>query len=214
MLRDRSEKSTGMRILEIGSIYTSSRNAAEPELRTSARISALLYSNSNMEPLAVYSASSAIGLMAGLRSMTAPAIVSRAAAYRDLPMGGSGLKILGSAVSASVLMLLAAGEIVADKLPFIPKRTDPGPLAARIVSGALCGAAICSAKRRSVAAGGILGGFAAIGGAFLGYHLRRHAVQNGLLPDLVCALIEDAVAVSGAAAVVALAVQRTFSDHH
>ena len=165
-----------------------------------------------MESLAVYGASSAIGAIAGLRSMAAPAIISRAAASGALRLEESPLKVLGSAASANTFMFLAAGEMVADKLPFIPNRTDPGPLAGRIASGALCGAAICSAKRRSAMAGAILGGLAAIGGAFLGYHLRRRAVQNRGLPDLVCAFAEDFVAVGGGTAVVSSVTRRPFRE--
>lgn len=152
----------------------------------------------------VYTASAAIGLVAGLRSMTAPAIVSRAAGSGDLRLNGTPLEKLGSPASANIFAALAAGELVADKLPFIPNRTDPGPLAARVASGGLCGAAICLATKRPALTGAVLGGLAAIGGAFLGYELRKRAAQNGS-PDFAVALVEDAAAVScGVAAVSSL----------
>ena len=53
----------------------------------------------------------------------------------------------------------AIGELIADKLPFIPNRTSPGPLFGRIVLGALCGATLCAAGGYSLAVGSILGGW-------------------------------------------------------
>ena len=82
-------------------------------------------------------------------------------------------------------------------------RDLPVSLAGRIVSGGLCGAAICSARRESPVAGAILGGLGAVGGAFLGYHLRKHAVRKHYVPDLGAALVEDAVAVGGGLAALA-----------
>jgi uncharacterized membrane protein len=160
------------------------------------------YSNP-MRSFRAYTASAAIGVVAGLRSMTAPAIVSRAAASGDLRIEQPGLKLLGSAASANTFAILAAGEILADKTSYIPNRIDPAPLIGRILTGGLCGAAICSAKRQSVVLGSILGGCAAIGGTFLGYHLRKSAVRNRHIPDLKVALAEDAIAVGGALTAIA-----------
>jgi uncharacterized membrane protein len=140
--------------------------------------------------------------------MTAPAIVSRAAASRDLTIEQPGLKLLGSAASANTFTILAAGEILADKTPYIPNRIDPAPLVARILAGGLCGAAICSAKRQSVLLGSIIGSCAAIGGTFLGYHLRKSAVRNRRIPDFKVALVEDAIAVGGGLAAMASLKQR------
>ncbi|MGH9310283.1 MAG: DUF4126 domain-containing protein, partial [Vicinamibacterales bacterium] len=70
----------------------------------------------------------ALGAVSGSRSMLAPALVARA--HHASP-------------AAPILALLAGGEMMADKMPFIPSRTDALPLAGRIVSGALAGAAVC-----------------------------------------------------------------------
>jgi uncharacterized membrane protein len=151
----------------------------------------------------VYSSAAAIGAVAGLRTFTAPAIVSWAAASGDLRVKQRGLRMLRSAATANTFLVLAAGELIADKTPYIPDRIDAAPLAGRIVSGGLCGAAICSARRESPVAGAILGGLGAVGGAFLGYHLRKHAVRKHHVPDLGAALVEDAVAVGGGLAALA-----------
>lgn len=157
----------------------------------------------DMERLQVYAASALIGFVAGLRSMTAPAIVSGAIRSGALPLPEGLLSAMGSPACANTFAGLAVGELIADKTPRIPSRTDPGPLVARLVSGGLCGAAICCAKREPMIPGAALGALASIGGAFLGYHLRRDAVRNGSLPDFGVALVEDAVALGAGLAAIA-----------
>ena len=156
-----------------------------------------------MARLQVLAASATIGAVAGLRSMAAPAIVSRAAGDGRLPLPPGPLRWLGSSASTKVFTALAVGELIADKTPKIPNRTDLGPLAARMISGGLCGAAICSSKGERVLAGALVGALCAVGGAFLGYHLRRSATRDGGLPDGVVALTEDAIAISGGLVTVA-----------
>ena len=143
----------------------------------------------------VYATAAGIGAVAGLRSMTAPALVSRAAASGDLRIREPRLRWMSANASAKTLTLLALGEMIADKAPFIPNRTDAGPLSARIVSGGLCGAVICSAGKQSAIAGGIVGGLAAVGGAFLGYQARKR------LPGFGTGLAEDVVAIGSGLAV-------------
>lgn len=123
-----------------------------------------------------------IGAVAGLRSMMGPAMVAQL------------LHIPGSPRARNVLTLLAAGELVADKLPFVPNRTSRGPLVARLVSGALCGAAVSSSARKPVAAGAAADALGALAGAFVGFEARRRAAKYGF----AAAALEDAVAIAGA----------------
>ena len=81
-----------------------------------------------------------IGCVCGLRSMTAPAVVAWGAHLGWLHHDGGLLGFFANKISLVIFSLFAAGELVADKLPFIPSRTEPGPLGVRIVFGALCGA--------------------------------------------------------------------------
>jgi uncharacterized membrane protein len=92
--------------------------------------------------------------------------------------------------------------LIADKLPFTPNRTDPAPLAARLVAGGLCGAAVAVAEGRPLGLGLALGSLGALAGTFAGYHLRRLATRQGHVPDLEAALIEDTLAVLAGAATV------------
>jgi uncharacterized membrane protein len=89
--------------------------------------------------------------------------------------------------------------LVADKLPFTPNRISPGPLAARLVSGAACGAAVTLALKEPWQEGAILGAAGAAAGAFGGYYGRKHLSKRN--PKLAVALLEDILAVGTGIAV-------------
>src|SRR6202035_4563966 len=84
---------------------------------------------------------------------------------------------------------------LADKLPFTPSRLNAGPFASRIVSGAVCGAAIYGVTERPLAEGAVLGGVGAIAGAFAGYYTRKRL--SGDMPNLGIPVLEDALAMGG-----------------
>ena len=136
-----------------------------------------------------------IGIVAGLRSLTAPAAVSWAAHLHHLDLRDSRLSFLGSTVAAYTLSALALGELIADKLPFAPNRTSPLPIAFRILSGAICGAALCISANRLVLEGTLLGGLGAVNGAFGGFHVRRLLVKHFKISDTLVALCEDAITI-------------------
>lgn len=131
--------------------------------------------------------------MAGLRSLTAPAVVAWAAYLSWLNLHGSPVSFMGSTTAVAILSVLAFSELIADKLPMIPKRTAPAPLMARVVTGGLCGACLCAAAAKSLLAGTLLGGIGGVIGAFLGYGIRRRLDLH--IKDLVVAICEDVVAV-------------------
>src|SRR6476660_6675977 len=134
-----------------------------------------------------------IGIVAGLRSLTAPAVVAWGAHLSWLNLHGSPLAFMGSTTAVAVFSLLAIGELVVDKLPTTPKRTAPVGLIARIITGGLCGACLCAVVGTSLLAGALLGGIGGIVGAFLGYGMRRRLDLH--IKDLVIAVCEDAVAI-------------------
>jgi uncharacterized membrane protein len=134
-----------------------------------------------------------IGIVAGLRSLTAPAVAAWAAHLDWLNLHGSPFAFMESTAAVAIFSLLAIGELVADKLPMIPKRTSPAPLMARIATGGLCGACLCAAAEISLIAGALLGGIGSIVGAFLGYGIRRRLDLH--IKDPVVAFCEDVVAV-------------------
>ena len=138
-----------------------------------------------------------IGVVAGLRSMTAPAAVSWAARLGWLHLENTWLAFLGSAITPYILSVLAIGELINDKLPKTPSRKAPVPFAARVVMGALCGAALGAPGQAMI--GGLLAGMlGAVAGTLGGYEARTRLVKATGGKDFPIALIEDAIAVCGA----------------
>ena len=138
-----------------------------------------------------------IGVIAGLRAMTAPAAVSWAARLGWLHLENTWLAFLGYAATPYILCVLAIGELINDKLPKTPSRKAPPGFIARIVTGALCGAALAAADGGLIA--GVLAGvLGAIAGTLGGYEFRARLVRAIGGKDLPIALLEDAIAVGGA----------------
>jgi uncharacterized membrane protein len=148
-----------------------------------------------MDSTTVYALAFGIGAVAGLRSMTPPAVVAWAAHLRWLDLQGSRLAFLGSTAIVVVVTLLAVGELVADKLPATPNRTLAGPLLGRVLTGALCGAAFSVAGGAAVAFGAAIGAVGGVAGAFAGYSVRHAMVQNLKLRDGAVAVAEDLIAI-------------------
>lgn len=146
--------------------------------------------------MSVYLIALLMGIVAGLRAMTAPAAVSWAAHLGWLPLAGTPLAFLGYAATPWIFTALAVVELVTDQLPRTPSRKVPMQFGARIVLGALCGAAL------AMPAGGWIGGLVAgVVGAIagtLGGAQARAALARSFARDLPAALIEDVVAVGGA----------------
>jgi uncharacterized membrane protein len=132
--------------------------------------------------------------------MTAPAAVSWAAHLGWLPLQGTPLAFLGYAATPWIITVLALLELVTDQLPSTPSRKVPVQFGTRIVVGALCGAAL--GMPSGVWIGGLVAG---IVGAFigtLGGAKARAALAQSFGRDLPAALIEDVVAIGGAAMLV------------
>jgi uncharacterized membrane protein len=136
-----------------------------------------------------------IGLVAGLRTMTAPAAVAWAAHLGWIQLGGSHLAFMGSMWAVVLFSLGALVEYVVDLLPSTPSRTDIGPLVARIVLGLFTGACLAVAGSLSLTLDLLLGGLGAIAGAFGGYEMRVRLVRSLRVPDAVIAIPEDLIAI-------------------
>ncbi len=151
-----------------------------------------------MSSTAIFALAFGIGIVAGLRSMTAPAVVSWAARLGWLHLEQTPLAFLGYAVTPYIVSVLALGELLADKLPKTPSRKQPAPFMARIVLGALSGAALTAGGGQSALAGAVVGALGGVAGTLGGYQVRTGLVRALKGPDFVIALLEDAVAVGGA----------------
>ena len=84
-----------------------------------------------------------LGVVAGLRTATAPASLSRAYRRGILPLQEGGLLGLPTKRGmARFLTVNALGEMVVDKMPWVPSRVQPVALVPRLASGASVGTAI------------------------------------------------------------------------
>jgi uncharacterized membrane protein len=136
-----------------------------------------------------------IGVLAGLRSLTAPAVTAWAAHFGWLKLGGSHLAFMGSAWAVGIFSLGALAEFVADQLPATPARTTAFPLTTRIVTGSLSGACVGVAGGASAWLAAATGAIGALVGAFGGYHARVAMVRTLHAPDFAIAIPEDLVAI-------------------
>jgi uncharacterized membrane protein len=143
-----------------------------------------------------------IGIIAGLRAMTAPAAVSWAAFLGWLPLGGTVLGFLGASVTPWILTALALVELVTDQLPATPSRKVPVQFGARLVAGAVSGAAIGLPSGQLLP--GLIAGVVGAGLGTIGGSAARAGLAGRFGQDRPAALIEDAVAILGATLVVAV----------
>jgi uncharacterized membrane protein len=115
-----------------------------------------------------------LGLAAGLRTFSAPAALALRARRLDAPR--------------RVVLLAAASELVADKLPGMPSRLSRRGLRGRLLSSALSGQLVAgpAGAARAVAA--------ALASAVTGHAVRARA------PGMLTAVCEDAAALALASA--------------
>ena len=143
--------------------------------------------------MSIYLAALLIGIVAGLRAMTAPAAVSWGALLGWLPVSETWAAFMGFRFTPWIFSVLALVEFVTDQLPSTPSRKVPQQFGARVISGAFCGAVIGAAGGATISCAG-----AGVIGAFLG--TMGGAEARGRLAamfgnDRPAALIEDAVAI-------------------
>ena len=143
-----------------------------------------------------------LGATAGPRTSAPITAVTWAARLGWIDLKGSRLAFLASPWAVAVTTPMALSELVIDKLPATPSRTQPGAIAARAASGALAGAALGAG--RPVAGLAALAGAVGAGAATLLGHALRAQLAKAAGKDWPVALTEDALA-GGGALLVALA---------
>ncbi len=143
----------------------------------------------------VFAVALGIGIVAGLRALTPPAVVAWAAHLGWLNLNDTPLAFMGSIITVVIFSLLAVFELISDLRPQTPRRTASVPLVARILTGALCGACVCAASNQSLTIGAILGAIGGAIGAFAGYEIRRKLVAALNIKDIFIALLEDLVTI-------------------
>ncbi len=141
-----------------------------------------------------YLHSFALGVVAGLRSMLPLAALS--VSVQGVDRDEQPVRFLASAPALVVTGLLAGGELIGDKLPFVPSRTDAPLIGGRVATGALAGGARAQVANVSPVVGALVGAAGGWIGSWVGYALRRGLTQVTGAPDFLFAVAEDAAAIT------------------
>jgi len=135
-----------------------------------------------------------IGALAGLRSASAPAITSHILSHHHSKrLEGTQLDFMQSKTVTNVLMLLALGEVVMDKMPFTPNRIKPAGVAFRCLSGVLAGASISKATGGKIGAGALFGAASALASTYISFIVRKSTVKATGIIDPIIGGLEDAL---------------------
>ncbi|HEX8950743.1 MAG TPA: DUF4126 family protein [Polyangia bacterium] len=157
-----------------------------------------------MSALVFFVLAFAIGVVAGLRALTAPMVVSWAARFGWIDVQHTWAGFLARGVTPWILTVVAVAELINDQNPKTPSRTKPPSFVFRVVSGAFSGAALAAGSEHAVVVGGMLGAAGAVAGTLGGYTARTQLVKALHVRDLAIALPEDALAVGGGFLIAAL----------
>jgi uncharacterized membrane protein len=139
-----------------------------------------------------------IGLVAGARSMTPLAAVSAAAVSGRLPKDNGAPPLLDHPAVVAGTLALAAGELGGDKMRSAPDRIIAPGIAARVMTGAIAGAALAPRRQRLLA--GAVGAGAAVAASYVTFALRMRAMRR--YGQTSTGLVEDALAIAAASAIV------------
>jgi uncharacterized membrane protein len=144
-----------------------------------------------------------IGVIAGLRAMTAPAVVAWGAFLGWIPVTGTWAGWVAHPITVTVLTIFLLVELVTDQLPKTPSRKVPPQFIARLISGGFAGAVIGApiwdqvnlhGHTFSGLGAGIVG---AVLGTLGGAAVRTKLYEANKNNDRPGAFIEDVVAVGG-----------------
>ncbi|HXL37882.1 MAG TPA: hypothetical protein VN954_11870 [Ktedonobacteraceae bacterium] len=150
-------------------------------------VTAILDDYLNQRALKVYSQTSALGFVTGIRSMSSLALLGRTS-----DKSREGMQLL----TQWLPLVAALGEAVADKLPVIPSRTSPGPFIGRLVIGGVSALILCRREQVPPIPGVVIGVVGAGTGAFASHYIRTRLAKVTKIPDPVLGILEDAL-VSG-----------------
>ena len=135
-----------------------------------------------------------LGATAGPRTSAPLVTASWAAKLGWIDLKDSPLAMLGTTPAVALTTPMALGELIVDKLPSTPDRTDPPGLAARAISGAISGAALAGGRSWPAALAGTVG---AVVSTYVCHRLRQR-LSRALGHDAPVAAAEDLIAFGSA----------------
>jgi len=138
-----------------------------------------------------YLSATLLGVLAGMRSMTPPTLVSYYLNNNQPQHSGTLVNLLRSRRSLQIFALLAAGEITADKFPQTPNRTFAPALVGRVGTSMLATGALCQARGQAWQGAAALSALLTVVATFATFRARIAA--NRALPNPVTGIMEDGV---------------------
>jgi uncharacterized membrane protein len=141
----------------------------------------------------------AAGAICGMRSLNLPAFLSRRLAGRR-KIYGTFSPLLAHPLVAMALPAAAAGEVVVDKTPVVPPRTDIPALFGRIGMAKVCAIVIAEQRREDIVLPATVAATTALAGTYAAYYIRRFIGEKLRVPDLITAFAEDAIVVTSSSA--------------
>jgi uncharacterized membrane protein len=137
-----------------------------------------------------------IGVIAGLRALTAPAVVAWGAALGWIDVDDKWSEWMAHPITVTVLTIFLLVELVTDQLPKTPSRKTAPQFITRLLMGAFAGAVIGSAFFHTFSAlgAGVIG---AVLGTLGGAEARSRLASARSGQDRPGAILEDIVAVGG-----------------
>jgi uncharacterized membrane protein len=114
-----------------------------------------------------------------------------------VPLAALGLTLPRRRLAGVPLALASTAELVYDKLPQAGERTEPGPLAARISTGAIAGGIAAHVAGASTALGAATGALAALVSTFVFHRARAQAARR--VPPLAAGAGGDLLAIGTSA---------------
>jgi uncharacterized membrane protein len=126
-----------------------------------------------------------VGVVSGMRTLLMPALLSRPnPGHPAKPAARGAADLLRLPTLSNALVFASVGELVGDKLPAAPDRTEMPPLLARALSG----------NGRASMPAAALGAVSALGTAHVMVRLRRATSRRLNIPDPLVGLAEDCAA--------------------
>jgi uncharacterized membrane protein len=126
----------------------------------------------------------------------APIALMAAASGARVMVGVTAVTRVRSPEISRVIAGLAVLELIVDKLPGTPNRTDLSPMIGRVAAGAFIGASVARMTGRDRVTGALVGSLFAFAGAQLSFRVRRSL--SNVLPPIAAAALEDAGVVTAA----------------
>jgi uncharacterized membrane protein len=149
--------------------------------------------------LSTFWQSVALGALSGSRATFGPMAASHilSTSFSET-LKQSNFGFMQSPKTARAFKVMASGEVIGDKMPFVMDRIKPGSVTGRMASGAIAGGSIYEAAGENSVIGLITGAVAALAATFATFYVRNAIVKSTKIIDPFAGAAEDAIMIVAA----------------